>query len=102
MWLQMGARGLHQQAKLSVYSATIYASKDSHKPKKNPAMVKSKRNAYLFIVIHLALYTFTHTTEKEKLCWNAYQMRLFVKFALSTKLLNNENIELICFKHFYT
>lgn len=85
MWL----RGLHQQAKSAVYSATIYTSKDAHK---HPAVVKSKRNAYLFIVIHLALYAFIHTTKKEKLCWNAYQMRLFVKFALSTKLLNNEDI----------
>lgn len=93
MWLQMGVRGLQQQARSSVCSATIYTSKDSH---------KTPSYAYLFIVIHLALYAFTHTTKKEKLCWNAYQMRLFVKFALSTKLLNNEDIGLSSFKHFYT
>lgn len=48
----------------------------------SPATLKSKRSAKYYI--YLALYTFTHPTEKDTLLGHVYQMRLFVKFALST------------------
>lgn len=80
-----------------MFSVTVYISKDSYKKQ-----LRSNQEEMLSIIyVYLALYAFKHTTEKEKFRWNVYQMRLFVKFALITKLLKNEAIWLISFKHFY-
>lgn len=55
----------------------------------DPATFKPKRKAKCFY-IHLALPAFTHPTEKDMFLGNVYQMRLSVKFALSTILLNED------------
>lgn len=52
----------------------------------NPATFKPKRNTKYFY-IYLALSAFTRPTEKDMFLGNVYQMRLSVKFALSTYLL---------------
>lgn len=58
-------------------------------PTEDPATFKPKRNAKCFY-IYLALSAFTHPTEKDMFVGNVYQMKLFVKFALSTILLNED------------